>query len=52
MQRRVPDLSRTRELLDWTPTRNFEAIISEVAQTLTVAREYTSPGERVYAVAM
>ena len=35
MQRRVPDISKIRQAINWKPTRDLEKIISDVAESLT-----------------
>ena len=34
MRRRVPDLTRVKELIGWTPKHNLDAIITQVAESL------------------
>ena len=34
MQRRVPDISKIKSVLGWTPTHNLDSIISDVADYL------------------
>ena len=34
MRRRVPDLTRVKELTGWTPKHNLDAIITQVAEHL------------------
>jgi UDP-glucose 4-epimerase len=35
MQRRVPDISKAKAALNWTPARNLDQIIKDVAKTIT-----------------
>ena len=39
MRRRVPDLTRVKELIGWSPKHNLEAIIGQVAEYLRSVRE-------------
>jgi UDP-glucose 4-epimerase len=34
MHRRVPDLSRVKELIGWTPKHNLDAIIGQVSESV------------------
>jgi UDP-glucose 4-epimerase len=34
MQRRVPDLTRVKELIGWAPKHNLDAIIAQVADSM------------------
>ncbi len=44
MERRQPDTTKLRRLLDWAPTKGIDAIIDEVAADLTARPAVTSAG--------
>ena len=37
MQRRVPDITKIRNKIDWTPTHDLESIIQSVLQSLSIS---------------
>jgi UDP-glucose 4-epimerase len=37
MQRRVPDISKAKSALDWSPTRDIDQIIKDVAVSYTTS---------------